>query len=220
MRGRSLCLAAGLAAAASWSACKSTEKPPADDARVQTLEEQLQAAKQDAAAMRATLDETNARLERLAKERDEQAALLQQQEKERADRAQQQDDRAREQDSRARDQAARLEALEHALAQHPREPKPQQQGKPQPALAVARRSPDEDQPDHQLGDQLRQLREQLQRLREQLEQELRARGQAQGAPRNCTPSRQTVDRHCTPTRTEMTRRETPPATANGKKVID
>jgi hypothetical protein len=212
MRGRTLCLAAGLVAAASWSACKSTEqRPPADDARVQTLEEQLQAAKQDAAAMHALLDETNARLERLAKERDD----------------------------RARDQAARLDALEHALAQHPgepkpqepkpQEPKPQELGKPQPALAVAHRSPDDAQPDAQPDnhvddhlEQLRELREQLQRLREQLQQELRARGQTQGqlgAPRNCAPSRQTVDRHCTPTRTQMTKRETPPET-KGKKVID
>jgi len=217
MRGRSLTLAAGLAAAASWSACKSTEQPkPADDARVQTLEEQLQAAKQDAAAVRASLDETNARLERLAKERDEQAALLQQQEKERADRA-------REQDSRAREQARRLEALEHALAQHPQAAKPQEQGRPEPALAVAHRSQADHQPadarDDQMSDQLRQLREQLQRLREQLQQELREREQ-KGAPRNCTPSRQSVDRRCTPTRTEMTRRETPPEPAKGKKVID
>jgi DNA repair exonuclease SbcCD ATPase subunit len=216
MRGRSLCLAAsGLIAAASWSACKSAEQPkPADDGRVQTLEEQLQAAKQDAAATRAVLDETNARLERLAKERDEQAALLTQQEKERAERAQQQDDRAR-------DQARRLEVLEHALAQHPHEPKPQEQGKPheqakaEPVLAVAHRSQD----DGPVADQLRQLREQLQSLREQLQQELRARGQA-GALRNCTPSRQSVDRHGTPTRTEMTRRETPAETGTGRKVID
>jgi hypothetical protein len=207
MRGRSLCLASGLIAAASWSACKSAEQPkPADDVRVQTLEEQLQAAKQDAAATRAVLDETNARLERLAKERDEQAALLKQQEKERAERTQQQDDRAR-------DQARRLDALEHALAQHP--PKPQEQAKPEPVLAVAHRSQD----DVPVADQLRQLREQLQSLREQLQQELRARGQA-GALRNCTPSRQSVDRHGTPTRTEMTRRETPAETGTGRKVID
>ena len=220
MRARSLCLAAGLVAAASWSACKSTEQPkPDDDARVQTLEEQLQAAKQDAAAVRASLDETNARLERLAKERDEQAALLQQQEKERADRA-------REQDSRAREQARRLDALEHALAQRQQAAKPQgkpEQGKPEPALAVAQRSQDAHQPagqpDDQMRDQLRQLREQLQRLREQLQQELREKEQ-KGAPRNCTPSRQNVDRHCTPTRTEMTRRETPPEPAKGKKMID
>ena len=208
MRSRSLCLlASGVIAASSWSACKSAEQPrPADDPRVQTLEEQLQAAKQDAAAMRATLDDTNARLERLAKERDDQAALLQQQEKERAERSQQQDDRARE-------QTRRLDALEHALAQRPQDPdRRQEANKAEPVLASVRRSQDEEP-----IDQLRELRVQLQRLREQLQQELRAQGQP---PRNCTPSRQGVDRHCTPSRAETTRRETPPETGQGRKVID